>query len=433
MSIIIFDLSRRRRAWSSLATAILFSLAPGIALAASLTAIDLHGKDANQIAAIREAIKDSGTIKAEIKTGLNGVNPDGWVFEPKVGANLKSLIPPETLRDLINQQRDLVQRYVSDRDVKELLKKTELQPLKPMSGSCSTATQQALSQGVTGGSDPDVDQTAQGKIFADVERACMNPLVSAANAIDDAAPAWAKSEQVHNVVGVLYSESNGKWSAFCTALLYTSDHLVTARHCLFDPDDGSPNGRGQDLADGHVYFRLPRSDLQPIRVKRANHASTLSQHAFSYDEDVVLLDLSLSVPFTPPGIAFRDPTKGEDLLVAGIAGHAAADDAAPASLLRYTANAECRTLVVRGGCVRHDCQTGGGFSGAPMFAAPNDEEARTHTIRVAGFHLGPSIMGPCRDAATSTPGYETAANEGLGASVAQSFIRSWLVPTVSQR
>ena len=156
-------------------------------------------------------------------------------------------------------------------------------------------------------------------------------------------------------------------TGFCTGALIAPDVVLTAAHCLFDPDSGARIGDGEiqflaGFRNGRAtaYRRVSRSVIHPEYVYEGPEGGT------HVSVDLALLSLSQPIrngSVTPFKISKR-PRKGDEV---GVVSYARNRATRPA--LQET----CRVLARPAGTLVMSCDVDYGSSGAPVFSMDGDE------------------------------------------------------------
>jgi protease YdgD len=149
-------------------------------------------------------------------------------------------------------------------------------------------------------------------------------------------------------------------SGFCTGALVAGDLVLTAAHCLFDPETG------ERLDPRDMTFRAALSDDVAVAERRGRRAVvheaydyTSSDGAARIRHDVALLQLD-----APISIADADPFRTDSLSGSGpvsVVSYARGREAAPSR------QGVCQVLGAQEGLVAFDCDVTFGSSGAPVF------------------------------------------------------------------
>ncbi|MEM9577530.1 MAG: trypsin-like peptidase domain-containing protein [Pseudomonadota bacterium] len=158
---------------------------------------------------------------------------------------------------------------------------------------------------------------------------------------------------------------DAKRSGFCTATLIAPDLVLTAAHCVYDPQSGEP------LAPEELTFK---AGLRQGRIAASRAVAQIEAHP-SYDpqspitaakirHDVALLRLARPIPTSE-----LDPfVVQEQRLSTG-----------PVSVVSYGRNREnlpsrqdiCKVKAMQEGVIFMDCNVTFGSSGAPVFSHQN--------------------------------------------------------------
>ena len=149
---------------------------------------------------------------------------------------------------------------------------------------------------------------------------------------------------------------------FCTGSLVAPDLVLTAAHCLFDPEDGTPipasdilfragYRMGQSVAERRAVEAVGHPDFDPLEDRNTVRVA----------HDVALIRLSqpirnISVKPFPIG---ERPRKGDEVAVVSY-GH----DRTESPALQE----QCRVMARQSGALILTCEAEEGSSGAPVFA-----------------------------------------------------------------
>jgi protease YdgD len=181
-------------------------------------------------------------------------------------------------------------------------------------------------------------------------------------------PAWAQASPLKSLTDrsdILGWEAVGRLNldgrGYCSASLIAPDTVLTAAHCLFDPEEG-------DRIDPTTFtFHAGLRDGESIAQSRVTRAVVPDRYdpadqgsAESVRHDVALLELADPIPATT-----ADPFP---LARGAAAGH-------PVTVLSYGAGRSnamsreigCTVLAAGKGLIAFDCQAEPGASGAPIF------------------------------------------------------------------
>ncbi|MCG2586157.1 serine protease [Massilia sp. TS11] len=180
-----------------------------------------------------------------------------------------------------------------------------------------------------------------------------------------------------SVLGLLVNE---KGAAFCTAFRVSQTWVATARHCYFERATGSPlrtiattqfrmAGRATDYAIAELSC-----GAQPCTDKAAITS-------FSTLGDVLLLKVPRLADVPLPKIRFEtDFRLGDQVVLIG-----ASPEFGRANALLSDADPKGCTVAKReADCLFHNCNSGGGYSGAPIIRpALTDSGA----LSILGIHI----------------------------------------------
>lgn len=175
-----------------------------------------------------------------------------------------------------------------------------------------------------------------------------------------------------DAVGVFVrSDENGEY-AFCVGFLISKNKLMTARHCFFDADSGR-----RLFTDAPKFYFF--SDTAHS-VALANPQNVWAQtEPFDAPNDFLIVTLSSDQRADP--LSSADPLPLRTLRIPGPFLYAAGSWQSALSWTRPNLSCAVRTET-NGGCFVHTCQTGPGFSGAPLLQLQGD------SWRVIGIHVG---------------------------------------------
>jgi protease YdgD len=149
-------------------------------------------------------------------------------------------------------------------------------------------------------------------------------------------------------------------AGFCTGALVAGDLVLTAAHCLFDPETG------ERLDPRDMVFRAALSDDVAVAERRGRRAVVHEAYDYASSDgaarirhDVALLQLD-----APITVADADPFRTDGLSGSGwvsVVSYARGREAAPSR------QGVCQVLGAQEGLVAFDCDVTFGSSGAPVF------------------------------------------------------------------
>lgn len=194
-----------------------------------------------------------------------------------------------------------------------------------------------------------------------------NPPIQGISGVDDAVdleqlPATSEIRKTAVSVGRIQTfQSDDGVRSYCTAFPIANDTIATLSHCLREATRAqfvlSSGGKAQTYE-----IRMPP---EPARG--------------DVEKDFILLKLATAIPkeFAPFHLSTEPPTVGERLTLLMFR----ADD----KKLVVTDTPECRITAVGEDQFHHNCDTGGGSSGAPLLSKDGS--------RVLGLHMKRDAIG----------------------------------------
>jgi hypothetical protein len=182
----------------------------------------------------------------------------------------------------------------------------------------------------------------------------------------------------------------------CMGARIAKDRFLTARHCLYDYDDGLGQWvarrvtRRQIALIGDAKTRFEAAELDCRAAQPDAACGTLTDNPVTADQIVLRIAArstdAAAAPLPPmPALTVERPALQQFLVVPGHStwitgrGWSAADEV-------YVTTAGvpgCMVAEIANGCVVNSCQSEAGFSGAPMFARRNVNE-----LVMVGIFLG---------------------------------------------
>jgi len=166
---------------------------------------------------------------------------------------------------------------------------------------------------------------------------------------------------------------------FCTGVLLRPDIVLTAGHCLYDPDTGERNDPTK------IVFKSGLRDGKSVAERKVAHAVTHPDYQYTGDDaalkvryDVALLQLDSPIPAAmaaPYLVQSFDGLGGEVAVVSYARGREKA----------LSQQRHCGVLGRRDGLISFSCDVTFGSSGAPVFDM-SGRRARIVSIISSGGH-----------------------------------------------
>ncbi|SIO71980.1 Trypsin [Burkholderia sp. GAS332] len=188
-------------------------------------------------------------------------------------------------------------------------------------------------------------------------------------------------------LGVIFTEVGPT----CEGLLVTSDHILTARHCVYESKDITGL-----YTDGGAYFSVVGTPSKKYQV--CSVVSSYSGKGKTLEDESVLLRIAdTGKPFAIPDTV--DTKIIEPLLTQGVLQmptsltafvdipHASDIDSSYVEDIGVPTAPGCYVLDYDSnqGCFTHFCPTYSGTSGSPMFVQSGN------AYKILGVHIGPTI------------------------------------------
>ena len=173
----------------------------------------------------------------------------------------------------------------------------------------------------------------------------------------------------------------------CSALIVGPSLILTARHCLFNPTDGSPRVAHWSEVFFHPFGTSPNAVAVADVIEPATQPAD-KEKRFLPSFDAVLA--TLAAPLAEAAEVCWGAPAGTSPTSLAIFGPVTAhpDDRGTVvpwqERVRLSSGGQCATKIASAGCLIHYCNTLDGFSGSPVFGTVSDG---CPGVRVAAMHL----------------------------------------------
>lgn len=197
----------------------------------------------------------------------------------------------------------------------------------------------------------------------------------------------------YEIVGIIGAANStlgkGIREVWCVATYIGNSSIITAKHCLYGPED-EYDLRREKVVSGDVFFQRISAPKEIYHVGFIDDSALSGGGEVDFKDDALLLSVDNALPTSVRPSFDYSAKPGMPLLVMGYVEHSGQTngeaDAWVASM-RKGAVGLCMVETVAENCVVHTCTTEPRFSGAPMIALKTDSDTGKEQLAVVGLHV----------------------------------------------